>query len=181
MYLSHSFFKLALFVSSKNLLGIMLTEKHIIIREAIPKEDLLIAKHFYQMWLDIGVDESNILLEWENITLQFIEEARRDLFYKAFIAEIDNTVVGSVSCQLFAGLYPNVFKDEYRKFGYIWGVYVEQPYRRQGIAKSLTNRAIEYLKAIACTRVVLNVSPLGKPVYSSLGFSEGNVMQLDLI
>ncbi|WP_375472034.1 GNAT family N-acetyltransferase [uncultured Nostoc sp.] len=89
--------------------------------------------------------------------------------------------MGSVSCQLFAGLYPNVFKDEYRKFGYIWGVYVEQSYRRQGIAKSLTNKAIEYLKAIGCTRVILNASPLGKPVYSSLGFSEGNVMQLDLI
>lgn len=181
MYLSHSFFKLVLFVSSKNLLEIMLTEKHITIREATTKEDSLIVKHFYQMWLDIGVDESNILLEWQNITLQFIEEARRNLFYQAFIAEMDNTIVGSVSCQLFAGLYPNILKDEYRKFGYIWGVYVEESYRRKGIAKSLTNRAIEYLKAIGCTRVVLNASPLGKPVYSSLGFSEGNAMQLDLI
>ncbi|WP_366932890.1 hypothetical protein [Nostoc sp. JL31] len=80
-------------MSSKNLLEIMLTEKHLIIREGTIKEDSLIVKHFYQMWLDIGVDESNIILEWENITLQFIEEARRDLFYKAFIAEIDKTVV----------------------------------------------------------------------------------------
>jgi GNAT superfamily N-acetyltransferase len=159
----------------------MLTEKHIAIREAAIKEDLLIGKHSYKMWLDIGVDESNIHLDWQNITLKFIEEARQDLFYKAFIAEVDNIIVGSVSCQLFAGLYPNVFKNEYRKFGYIWGVYVEQSYRRQGIAKKLTNRAIEYLKEIGCTRVVLNASPLGKPVYSSLGFSEGNVMELDLI
>ncbi|MBD2532645.1 GNAT family N-acetyltransferase [Nostoc flagelliforme FACHB-838] len=159
----------------------MLTEKQITIREATIKEDSLIAKHFYQMWLDIGVDESNIHLEWENITIQFIEEARRNLFYQAFVAEVNNTVVGSASCQLFAGLYPNIFKDEYRKFGYIWGVYVEQSYRRQGIAKDLTNKAIEYLKVIGCTRVVLNASPSGKPVYSSLGFSEGNTMQLDLI
>ncbi|MEA5604188.1 GNAT family N-acetyltransferase [Nostoc sp. UHCC 0252] len=159
----------------------MLTEKHIIIREATIKEDSLIAQHFYQMWLDIGVHEKNIQLDWQDITLKFVEEARQNLFYKAFIAEIDNIVVGSVSCQLFAGLYPNVFKNECRKFGYIWGVYVEQSYRRQGIAKKLTNRAIEYLKGIGCTRVVLNASPLGKPVYSSLGFSEGNVMELDLI
>ena len=158
----------------------MLTEKHITIREATSKEDSLVAKHSYQMWLDIGVDESNIDLDWQNIILKFIEVARRDLFYKAFVAEVDNTVVGSASCQLFAGLYPNVFKDEYRKFGYIWGVYVEQSYRKQGIAKSLTNRAIEYLKVIGCTRVLLNASPSGKAVYSSLGFSEGNVMQLDL-
>ncbi|MCC5650759.1 GNAT family N-acetyltransferase [Nostoc sp. XA013] len=159
----------------------MLTEKHIATREATTVEDSVIAKHSYQMWLDIGVHESNIDLDWQKITLKFIEEARRNLFYKAFVAEVDNTVVGSASCQLFAGLYPNVFKDEYRKFGYIWGVYVEQSYRRQGIAKCLTNRAIEYLKAIGCTRVVLNASPSGKPVYSSIGFSEGNIMQLDLI
>ncbi|MEH2325858.1 MAG: GNAT family N-acetyltransferase [Nostoc sp.] len=159
----------------------MLTEKHITIREATTEEDSLIAKHFYQMWLDIGVHESNIQLDWQKITLKFIEQARRDLFYKAFVAEVDNTVVGSASCQLFAESIPNVFKDKYRKFGYIWGVYVEQSYRRQSIAKCLTNRAIEYLKVSGCTRVLLNASPLGKPVYSSLGFSEGNIMQLDLI
>lgn len=159
----------------------MLTEKHITIREATTKEDSLIAQHFYQMWLDNSVDKSNIHLEWQNITLKFIEDARQDLFYKAFVAEVDNMIVGSASCQLFAGLYPNILKDESRKFGYIWGVYVEQSYRRQGIAKYLTNRAIDYLKEIGCTRVVLNASPSGKPVYSSLGFSEGNAMQLDLI
>ncbi|WP_375472033.1 hypothetical protein [uncultured Nostoc sp.] len=46
-------------MSSKKSLEIMLTEKHITIREATTKEDSLIAKHSYQMWLDIGVDESN--------------------------------------------------------------------------------------------------------------------------
>ncbi|MBW4642309.1 MAG: GNAT family N-acetyltransferase [Goleter apudmare HA4340-LM2] len=151
------------------------------IREATTEEDSLIAKQFYQMWLDIGVEEGNIHLEWQYVTLQFIKEARQGLSYQAFVAEVDYQVVGSASCQLFAGLYPDVFKDEYRKFGYIWGVYVEQSYRRQGVAKQLTNKAIAYLKAISCTRVVLNASPSGKPVYSSLGFSEGNAMQLDLI
>ncbi|WP_366829610.1 hypothetical protein [Nostoc sp. NMS2] len=48
-------------MSSKKSLEIMLTEKHINIREATSKEDLLIAKYSYQMWLDIGVDEKNIL------------------------------------------------------------------------------------------------------------------------
>ncbi|MEJ6482779.1 hypothetical protein N0Y54_15820 [Nostoc punctiforme UO1] len=45
-------------MTSKNLLEIMLTEKHLIIREGTIKEDSLIAKYFYQIWLDIDVDES---------------------------------------------------------------------------------------------------------------------------
>jgi len=38
-----------------------------------------------------------------------------------------------VSCQLFAGLYPHVIAEQYRKYGYIWGVYVEPPHRGQGL------------------------------------------------
>jgi GNAT superfamily N-acetyltransferase len=151
------------------------------IREASFQEDSLIAKHFYQMWLDIGVPNDAINPNWLDITLKFIEQARRDSFYQAFVAEVDSTVVGSASCQLYTGLYPNVFNQQYRKYGYIWGVYVEPSFRRQGIAKELTSMAVNYLKAIGCTRVVLNASPLGKPVYEQLGFSSGNTMQLDVI
>lgn len=154
----------------------MQTQRQIIIREATTQEDLLIAQHFYQMWKDMGIPEDAINPDWHDITLEFIKQARRDLFYKAFVAEVDNAVVGSASCQIFGDLFPNIFKPEYRKTGYIWGVYVEPSYRRQGIAKRLTSIAVEYLKAIACTQVILNASPAGKPVYSSLNFSQSNQM-----
>jgi ribosomal protein S18 acetylase RimI-like enzyme len=150
------------------------------IRKVSLGEEKLIAEHFYKMWIDIGVPENAIEPNWEEIILQFIQNARDNLQYQGFIAEVDSVVVGSSSCQLYAGLYPNVFGDNHRKFGYIWGVYVEPAYRRRGIAKELTNAAVDYLKSIGCTRVVLNASPDGKPVYTSLGFVESNVMHLDL-
>jgi GNAT superfamily N-acetyltransferase len=56
----------------------------------------------------------------------------------------------------------------------------ESPFRRQGIASQLTNKTIEYLKSLGCTRVILHASPFGKPVYESLGFSLSNEMRLDL-
>lgn len=165
----------------------MLTEQHITIRKTTLPEDLLIAQHFYQLWRDNDVPETAIDPNWLDITLKFITQARQELFYQAFVAEVDSVIVGSVGCQLFSGLYPNTFKAEYRKSGYIWGVYVEPAYRRRGIAKQLTqsalaqlNEVIAYLKAIGCTRVVLNASPSGKPVYSNLGFTESNAMELDL-
>ncbi|NJN08781.1 MAG: GNAT family N-acetyltransferase [Richelia sp. SL_2_1] len=151
------------------------------IRETISKEDSIIAEHFCKLWLDIGVPESYIKSNHRNITMEFIKEARQNLFYQGFVAEIDNLIVGSASCQLFTGLYPNVLKDEYRKYGYIWGVYVEPFYRKKGIAKQLTNATVEYLKTIGCTKAILNASPAGKSVYESLGFSLTNAMELDLI
>jgi hypothetical protein len=79
----------------------MLIEQQITIREATQQEDSLIAEHFYQLWQDIGVPNDAINSNWLEITLQFIEQARRDLFYKAFVAEVDSAVVGSASCQLY--------------------------------------------------------------------------------
>lgn len=158
----------------------MTKEQNINIREASPQEDLLIAQHFYQLWIDNHVPTESIKSDWSDITIKFINQARQELYYQAFVAEIDNIVIGSVSCQLFAGLYPQIQKDSARKYGYIWNVYVEAPYRGKGIGKKLTNRAVDYLKSIKCTRVILHASPFGKPVYDSLGFSDSNEMRLDL-
>ncbi len=159
----------------------MQTAKNIFTREANVEEEILIAEHFYKMWLDIGISEDAIEENWQQIILNFIENARQNLFYQAFVAEVNGIIVGSASCQLYAGLYPNVIKSNYRKFGYIWGVYIEPAHRRKGIGKQLTNTAVDYLKNIGCTRVILNASPAGKPVYTSLGFVESNAMYLDLL
>ena len=156
-------------------------EINIQIRETIPEEDSIIAEHFYQLWLDIGVPEYSIKSNYSYITVDFIKQARQQLGFKGFFAEVDRQIVGSASCQLFTGLYPQVLQEEYRKYGYIWGVYVQPSHRRKGIAKQLTNTTIEYLKSIGCTKAILNASPAGKPVYESLGFLPSNAMQLDLI
>ena len=155
-------------------------EIHIKIRETTPKEDSIIAEHFYKMWLDIDTPDIFIKPNHRDMTLYFIKQARQNLFYKGFVAEVDNLIVGSASCQLFTGLYSLILEEKYRKYGYIWGVYVETSHRRKGIAKQLTNATIEHLKSINCTKAILNASPAGKPVYEKLGFSPSNAMQLDL-
>jgi len=150
------------------------------IRESSSLDDSLIAEHFYQMWRDNDVSTQSIRSNWLDITLQFIDRARRELGYQAFVAEVDGNAIGSVSCQLFSGLYPNILEEQYRKYGYIWGVYVEPSHRHQGIAKKLTLQACDYLKSIGCTRAILHASPSGKPVYDRLSFNPSNEMRLDL-
>jgi GNAT superfamily N-acetyltransferase len=149
-------------------------------RKAFCQEDSLIAQHFYQLWRDNDVADADIQPNWEPIILQFIEQARQTLAYQAFVAEVKGRVVGTVSCQLFSGLYPLALADHYRKYGYIWGVYVESAYRGRGFAKTLTTLALDYLKTLGCTRAILHASPTGKPVYTKLGFIESNEMRLDL-
>jgi GNAT superfamily N-acetyltransferase len=150
-------------------------------RAAYPQEDALIARHFYQLWQDNQVSEQDIAPNWQSISLDFIAQARQALCYQAFVAEVDGEIIGSVGCQLFAGLYPLILTASHRKYGYIWGVYVESAYRGQGFATTLTKMAIEHLKSLGCTRAILHASPAGKPVYTRLGFAESNEMRLDLV
>lgn len=143
-------------------------------------EDGQIADHFYQLWIDNQVAPGDLREDWRDRTLQFMVHARSELNYQSFVAEMDGKIVGSAGCQLFAGLYPIPFQERYRKYGYLWGVYVEPAYRRRGIAAALTQTAVEYLRSLHCTRAILHASPAGKPVYKTLGFRESNEMRLDL-
>lgn len=157
-----------------------LDRQQISLRETYPHEDTLIAKHFYHLWRDNDVPDGSIEPNWSDITIKFIARARQELSYKAFAIEVDGVVVGSTSCQLFAGLYPQILAGEYRKYGYVWGVYVEPAYRGRGFGKQLTQMAVDYLKSLGCTRAILHASPSGQPVYTGLGFVASNEMRLDL-
>lgn len=143
-------------------------------------EDSILAEHFYQLWLDNKVTPDSIEDDWLEMTLGFIAKARQELSFQAFVAKIDNKIIASVSCQLFAGLYPSIFKPNIRQYGYIWNVFVESAYRRQGIGTKLTQTAIDYLQSLGCTHATLHASPHGKPVYENLGFVPKNEMILDL-
>lgn len=158
----------------------MAASENISYRQARVDEDSLIAEHFYYMWRDNEIPAEGIITEWLDVTVQFISRVRQELSYQAFVAELEGKAIASSGCQLFAGLYPHILTENYRRYGYIWGVYVEPPHRNQGIAKQLMGMSMNYLKAIGCTRAILHASPWGKPVYSALGFSSSNEMRLDL-
>ena len=157
-----------------------MNDTNLTIVPALSAEDSIVARHFYQLWLDNNIESNSIQDDWLEITLEFIAKARQELSFQAFVGEIDGKIVGSVSCQIFAGLYPFPFKPNVRKYGYIWNVFVESTYRRQGIGSKLTNKAINYLQSLDCTHAILHASPHGKPVYEKLGFVAKNEMILNL-
>ncbi|MEO1145458.1 MAG: GNAT family N-acetyltransferase [Cyanobacteria bacterium J06638_22] len=152
-------------------------EEILVIREAMQQDEEIIAKHLCQIALELGFPSSSIRQNWLEKTIQFIDYARRELHYKGFVAELNNEVIGSASCQILE-LYPMV-SDQYQK-GYIWGMYVESAHRRKGIATQLMQKAMAHLQEIGCTHAVLHVSEQGKLLYSRLGYTESNEMGISL-
>lgn len=153
-------------------------ESNLTIREAIQSDEVVIAEHLCHIALELGFSTESIRQDWLDQTIKFIDRARHELQYKGFIAEMNDQVIGSASCQILE-LYPMVSR-EYQK-GYIWGVYVTPSFRRKGVATKLMKEAMAHLKAIGCTKVVLHASHTGKLLYSNLGYTESNEMVFSLI
>ncbi len=163
-----------------NLIRVMPVEEAALIRPATLADDDLIASHFLRMWTDSPTTAGAVVPDGRDRVLAFVAEGRKRLAFAAFIAEVDGAPVGSASCQLHLTPYPNVLEPGYRRYGYIWGVYVEPDWRRRGLARQLTEATLTYLRDLACTRVILNASPSGRPVYESMGFQPSNEMRLNL-
>lgn len=92
----------------------MVDRHEVTIRDATPDDDLVTAKHLYNMWLGMSYPEDKLRSDFQQQTLNFISDARETKQYRSFIAEVDGHPVGTVCCQLFMGLYPLVFKESDR-------------------------------------------------------------------
>lgn len=148
-----------------------------LIRLAKPAEHGALADAFYKMWLDNGMTPSDFTHNWKAATLGFMAEAADCHKGCAYVAVHGEAVVGTAQAHISRKLYPQALKPEVRKDGYIWGVYVEPAFRRQGVAKRLTEACMNHLKDIGCTRIILHASATGRPVYQGLGFTATNEMR----
>jgi GNAT superfamily N-acetyltransferase len=86
-----------------------------------------------------------------------------------FVAERAGTVVGYV----YAGLEPASWKELREPAGFIHDVVIEDSSRRTGIASSLVEAAIEWLRGRGAPRVVLwtaEKNPGAQALFSRLGF-----------
>src|SRR5215216_3234927 len=75
-----------------------------------------------------------------------------------FVAEVDGAVVGTVTTCRFGPV------------GWVAMMLVDEALRGRGIGRALMVRALEDLDAHGVRSVRLDATPLGRPLYESLGF-----------
>lgn len=109
-------------------------------------------------------------------------------FFRAHIA--DGTFVSYIAwdgdqaaaCSgLSVHVHPPTFDNLSGKRGYITNMYTRPAWRRMGVATLLVDKLAEYARGEGCSKVFLNASPMGRPVYVRYGFKlvDGE-MSLDL-
>ena len=99
----------------------------------------------------------------------FLRTQLKEKTVVVFVAERAGTVVGYV----YAGLEPASWKELREPAGFIHDVVVEDSSRRTGIASSLVEAAIEWLRNQGAPRVVLwtaENNPAAQRLFNRLGF-----------
>lgn len=90
------------------------------------------------------------------------DDIRRLIEYESegcFIAELDGVPVGTVSTTSYG-----------TDLAWIGMMLVHPDYRRRGIARSLMETSLDYLRQRGVACIKLDATPLGQPLYEQLGF-----------
>lgn len=148
------------------------------LRRATSHDAAVIARHRRQMFRDMGYhDEAHL----DSMTAKFMPWVEAKLasgdYLAWFAVENGNVIAG-------AGLWlmdwpPHMVASNPRR-GNILNVYTEPDFRRRGLARRLTQSAIDWCKTNNIDLVILHASAEGRSLYESLGFSASNEMRIKL-
>lgn len=117
---------------------------------------------------------SGVVPDWESRLISYFTAQMQAGHMQWFVAEADGQVVGTAA----AILQQRAGDISVDKTAMLAGIYVVPAFRRKGIARELTLRAIAWCKARSCKVIKLHASDAGRPLYESLGFNPGSEMLL---
>ena len=149
-----------------------------IVREARPHELIVAARHYLGMRRELDWVDDVLRPDWESLFVAAYDESMRNGDMRYFIAEANGTIIGSAVAMRVRSM-----SDRYElsaRYGYLANVYVEERHRRQGVARALTTKALDWLRSSGCAVARLRASPYGKALYESMGFTPSGEMELTL-
>jgi len=114
----------------------------------------------------------------EQAYARFARARLADGTMKAWVIEAQGQIVACGA--LLVLLYPPNPIDPSGRTARLYSMYTLPDYRRKGLARRIALKAIDYCKAQGIKRLALGASPMGKPLYESLGFQPTSEMRLEL-
>ena len=149
---------------------------HFLIREAASHELGIVAELRGAMASEMGYDWS-AYLGWQERLTEYFEETQQSGVRQFFIACADGDVVAMFAL--------SILEDELRPAlgmlrGYADALYVKPAWRRLGIARSLVQHGIDWLRGRGCVIIRGRPGRATWTLFESLGFLPGGEVELDL-
>ena len=132
----------------------------------------------HKMILELdGRDADEAYPGWRERYVEFYSSKMAQGHAALFVAETDGRPLGVAAVYLLKNHRSDIFAQ---RSAYVSNVWVEPAARRKGIASALTRMTIDWARSKGCEVVRLRSSRMGRPVYSSIGFTSSDEMELRL-
>jgi GNAT superfamily N-acetyltransferase len=146
------------------------------IRSASLEEASIIVEQRCGMFVGMGFPRDAQMAKMAEEFLPWLKQKMAAGQYMAWFAEANGTVVAGSGLLLIEWPPHLIGRSSHR--GYILNIYTHPDHRRKGLAKRLTQAAVDWCRANGIEIVFLHASEQGRPVYESMGFKPGPEMRL---
>jgi len=147
------------------------------IREANPEDLDEILQHRRLMFLDMGHPEP-VLDRIVETCRPHIQRYLADGSYRGWFAIAPDGRIAAGVGLIITPLVSGPLAPENVNRAYLLNVYTYPEFRKQGLARALTQQAIDYCRAEGFKVLWLHASKYGRPLYESMGFEATNEMKL---
>lgn len=126
-------------------------------------------KMFQEIWEQKGLRiEITRAKELESAYLDKITEQIPEGVCKAWVIKNDDEIIASGAITIVS--FVPVPSDLSHNIAYLHSMYTEKTHRQKKCAQKIVDRAIQYCQKNGISRILLNASDAGKPIYEKAGF-----------
>ena len=147
------------------------------IRETGPEDLEEILQHRRLMFLDMGHPVAVLDAIVETCRPHIQRYLAEGSYRGWFAVSSDGRVAAGVGL-IITPLVSGPLAPENVNRAYLLNVYTYPEFRKRGLARELTQRAIEYCRFEGFKVLWLHASKFGRPIYESMGFEATNEMKL---
>jgi ribosomal protein S18 acetylase RimI-like enzyme len=149
------------------------------IQTATPENAALISAHRRAMFAEMQSADEAALDVLEQASIPWTEQRIREGKYLGWIA-MDGEQIAASAGLLILDTPPNPLDPDGTQRAHLLNVFVEQAYRKRGLARELVQLCIHEAQRRKIRVVTLHASDAGRPLYEALGFEATNEMRLTL-
>lgn len=121
-------------------------------------------------FIHVSETDANYQLLKNNIQ-NYFEKGFKENQFVIILAGNENAVIGT-GIVFYYDAVPSSF-NPWGKNAYITSMFVNENYRRRGIATNILNQLIQISRLKGCHVFILQESDMGRPLYQKYGFHEG--------
>jgi ribosomal protein S18 acetylase RimI-like enzyme len=150
------------------------------IRPATLEDASTIAEQRRSMFFDMGYRDASILDPMTDAFLPWVRQKMSAGEYLGWFAVAEDGSAAAGSGLWLMDWPPHMIGPGSRR-GNILNVYTRPEFRRMGLARRLTETAVEWCRANGIATVILHASDEGREIYRALGFEPTNEMRRVLL